>query len=127
LDQAAPSPCHLFPFQDDNSKQSICVKIEVSQAGDFAAFLLQGKATQGWEGGSGWHRFQMASPTVSSLQYLSSKREVLSSNLKTTQKMIIILDLEICKDSTESHYALPPGFPNTHTNMTVVHLWRLSH
>ncbi|XP_073918260.1 WD repeat-containing protein 93 [Castor canadensis] len=38
---------------DDNSKQSICVKIEVSQAGDFAAFLLQGKATQGWEGGSG--------------------------------------------------------------------------
>ncbi|KAM5206917.1 WD repeat-containing protein 93 isoform 2-T7 [Hipposideros larvatus] len=33
---------HLSFFQDDTSKQATCVKMEISQGGDFAAFLLQG-------------------------------------------------------------------------------------
>ncbi|KAF5927282.1 hypothetical protein HPG69_017759 [Diceros bicornis minor] len=32
---------------DDTSKQTTCIKMEISQGGDFAAFLLQGKLTKG--------------------------------------------------------------------------------
>lgn len=37
-------------FQDDTTKQSTCVRMEVSQSGDYAAFLFQGKVTQAVRG-----------------------------------------------------------------------------
>ncbi|KAK2107482.1 hypothetical protein P7K49_012647 [Saguinus oedipus] len=36
----------LREIQDDTGKQTTCVKMEISQGGDFAAFLLQGKINQ---------------------------------------------------------------------------------
>lgn len=42
----------LFPplssSQDDTSKQTTCLKTEISHGGDFAGFLLQGKINQRW-------------------------------------------------------------------------------